>query len=283
MSSTLERVAWFVVATACVRCGSSFTGDTSETGSGPTGAGGAIADGSVGSGGSSAGASGSVAGGLGGASGSIGGAGGGASGSGPGGSAGAGTGGGITDAGLGGASGGRDAANDALVPASPCPPLPPIPADACANEGLSCTYGTSYRPSCRTFRKCVNLHWIIDSSFGNCPTQGNTCPSDPPANVATPTACNDSQVGFACDYPTGQICSCTNTICVAACMIVSPRYVCSTPPAPPCPAIIPNAGIGCTQALTCSYPGASCGIVAKCSPNTGGTYWTWTASITCRQ
>ena len=153
--------------------------------------------------------------------------------------------GGISNAGAAGVSGG--------AATSVCPATPPN-GGACVS-GLSCTYGTDLRPSCRTHYECTNKLWTVSGTAcallidcldrdGGIPHPGDECTS----------------VGEDCtlgDEAQGGPVYCRCDVCVGA--ECSPKWDCIGPPPKPCSAIPPNEGQPCdTNGQSCGY--GSCGM-----------------------
>jgi hypothetical protein len=155
-----------------------------------------------------------------------------------------------------------------------CPSTEPT-GGSCAGlaDGLTCTYGSSVRPECRTLWVCVAGKWEMP---GNVCAMFTGCPATQP-----PTSMVCTNMNQVCTYA-DTICLC-NACAAGPCKVPPVTWQCTAPPSTlGCPPVVPNNGTACTtNELQCSYgfPCASSGAVVNC---TNGV-WVWDQMIACAQ
>jgi hypothetical protein len=170
----------------------------------------------------------------------------------------------------------KDGATDVIVAAT-CPLSPPTVGSDCNSEGLDCTWGDSVLAACRTARHCAAGKWA-PVNWGTCPGPASSCPAAPPAGYTTVCSSDGGgpNLNKGCAFPTGHECVCSSMMCSGACQFFDPPiWICSQPPAAPCPAVIPNAGTRCeaTGAQSCGYAGGACGLRAACEGSPPTIKW----------
>jgi hypothetical protein len=132
--------------------------------------------------------------------------------------------------------------------------------------GLSCSYGTDPRPSCRARYACNGTWQLVQAvesakcnAFGSCP------PSIASGDCTT--------LNSVCKYePEGVFCRCTSVGTLT-------QWRCSDPPAPPCPQLLPNEGQQCSQTMSCNY--GSCLLDDAVTADCDGKGWVWTGNGGC--
>jgi hypothetical protein len=154
---------------------------------------------------------------------------------------------------------GRDggtAANDVNVGVRPvCPPTMPTNT-ACGQEfdRMSCSYGDDIALNCRSRVLCLGGQWT--------PMPGGPCV---PCNAST----SMPLTGVPC-MPLQEVCIDSTQMrceCQAIANGSSSSFVCSPPPAPPCPSDAPNVGTPCngSDGMQCDYGHCTGGWAITCS------------------
>lgn len=147
-------------------------------------------------------------------------------------------------------------ASNAVAPLE-CPTSVPLERDTCEIERISCTYGDSTLPECRTRATCRSGQWVL-AFDGECEAlPDDYCPAEAPegpCNPVLPDVLGEGVVEFsACGYGESTICLCK---CFgASCLELTPNWECIGPPDDErCPGAIPNVGERCDEdGLACDY------------------------------
>jgi hypothetical protein len=123
-----------------------------------------------------------------------------------------------------------------------CPAVPPRAGEMCTT-GLRCSYGDDPRVGCRPRFSCDGT-WA-SAGEDNCPTLLDC------SSLAAPPKDHDRCEMVGADCSTGpRYCRCeTCTSCAGPSI-----WICTQPPAAPCPPVMPNDGAACEPpGLSCSY------------------------------
>lgn len=189
--------------------------------------------------------------------------------------------------GNGGASGGGASGGGAGGGASmACPTDVPAAGSACPLTLGRCTWGNAPLLTCRTSATCTTSGWQLKAPPAYCTMTDPGCA----ALLAGGATCSDTSL--KCLSNETSLCSCTPCNCetphppgppCADCPMGQPlgtpvRFCRSALTlAPPCPAVVPNAGAACeVEGRSC--PQSACDdTIAVC---TGGV-WQWTQSSLC--
>jgi hypothetical protein len=124
-----------------------------------------------------------------------------------------------------------------------CPDVPPVAGAACS-VGLRCSYGDDPRVECRQRFSCDGT-WVSEAD-NNCPVLLDC------SSLAAPPKDRDPCGTVGDDCGTGsRYCLCD--ACTSSCSGPS-AWICTQPPAAPCPPAMPNDGAACeSPGLSCTY------------------------------
>lgn len=156
-----------------------------------------------------------------------------------------------------------------------CPVATPTAGKAC-RPGLSCSYGSDPRPSCRSRFSCGEAGRWSGVAPAACPPVTD-CSMTPSGFPIVGKECKT--IGESCSFDgmqSGTIqCACGFCGTDATCPMSMRSWQCAGPPAAPCPEELPNEGQACAIEKSCSY-GVQCqgGVEMTCD----GKLWSQSAT-----
>jgi hypothetical protein len=154
-----------------------------------------------------------------------------------------------------------------------CPAMAPVVGNAC-KKGLTCTYGTDVRGSCRKRASCPEGKWIV--LLSEC-KEIHSCQSD----MVEGAQCDPEAAGNGpCVKNGNQYCECA--ACQGNICGIEPTWYCAPvgSGSGSCPKVAPNEGTTCgSNESKCSYGScnvpASMPMQASCVEQT----WKWAAQV----